>query len=81
MLGRELYSDARPNRRDGSHGRFIACVPGFYDPAEYTKGRDLTITGNLNGSERHKVGEFDYTFPRVNADQVYVFDSGSGLAL
>jgi outer membrane lipoprotein len=73
VLGRELYDDARPKRRDANQGRFIACVPGFYDPVEYTKGRDLTVTGSLHGSEKHKVGEFDYTFPHVNANQVYLW--------
>lgn len=73
VLARELWADARPNRRDHSEGRFIACGKGFYDPAVYTKGRDLTVTGTLNGTEQHKVGEYNYTFPQVNADQVYLW--------
>jgi len=74
VLSRELYSDARPsNHRDHSDGRFIACSKGFYDPEVFTKGRDLTITGSLNGTEQHKVGEFNYTFPQVAAEQVYLW--------
>ena len=73
VLSRELYADARPNRRDHSDGRFIACSQGFYDPATYPKGRDLTVVGSINGTEQHKVGEYNYTFPRVNADQVYLW--------
>ena len=74
ILSRELYADARPRRRgDSSDGRFIACGQGFYDPAVYTKGRDLTITGSINGSEQHKVGEYNYTFAHVAADQVYLW--------
>ena len=74
VLSRELYADARPsNHRDRSDGRFIACSKGFYDPALYTKGRDLTVTGSLNGTEQHKVGEYNYTFPQVAADQVYLW--------
>jgi outer membrane lipoprotein len=74
VLSRELYGDARPsNHRDHSDGRFVACSKGFYDPAVYTKGRDLTVTGNLNGTEQHKVGEYNYTFPQVTADQVYLW--------
>src|SRR5947199_413301 len=37
ILSRELYPDARPNRRDHSEGRFIACKTGFFDPAVYAK--------------------------------------------
>ena len=73
VLSRELWADARPNRHDHSEGRFIACSKGFYDPAVYTKGRDVTVTGTLNGTEQHKVGEYNYTFPQVNADQVYLW--------
>lgn len=74
VLSRELYADARPNNHhDHSNGRFVACGKGFYDPAVYTKGRDLTVTGSLNGTEQHKVGEYTYTFPQVSADQVYLW--------
>jgi len=73
VLSRELYADARPSRHDHSDGRFMACSKGFYDPAVYTKGRDLTVVGSVSGTEQHKVGEFDYTFPQVSADQVYLW--------
>ena len=73
VLSRELWSDARPKRRDQSDGRFVACTKGFYDPAVYTRGRDLTVTGNVAGTEQHKVGEYEYTYPRVDADRVYLW--------
>jgi outer membrane lipoprotein len=73
ILSRELYSDARPNRRDHSDGRFIACKSGFYDPAVYAKGRDITVVGAVNGNEKHKVGEYDYTFAKVDADEIYMW--------
>jgi outer membrane lipoprotein len=73
VLGRDLYADARPNRRDGSDGRFIACGKGFYDPAVYTRGRDLTVVGQLSGTEQHQVGDYNYTYAHVNADEVYLW--------
>jgi outer membrane lipoprotein len=73
ILSRELNADARPNRRDHSEGRFIACKQGFFDPAVYTKGRDVTVVGALDGNEHHKVGEFDYTFAKVAADEIYMW--------
>jgi len=73
ILSRELYADARPNRHDHSDGRFIACKQGFYDPAVYAKGRDITVVGAVNGNEKHKVGEYDYTFAKVDADEVYMW--------
>ncbi|MGH8121485.1 MAG: Slp family lipoprotein [Rudaea sp.] len=73
ILSRDLYADARPNRRDHSEGRFIACKKGFLDPAVYAKGRDITVVGAVNGSVRHKVGGYDYTFAKVDADEVYMW--------
>jgi outer membrane lipoprotein len=73
VLSRDLYDDARPSRHDGSGGRFIACSKGFYDPAVYVKGRDLTITGQLAGTEQHQVGDYNYTYALVDADNVYMW--------
>jgi outer membrane lipoprotein len=77
VLARALDSTARPVSRDPSDGRFIACRNGFYDPEEFKKGRDITIVGQLNGTEKGKVGEFDYTYPRVAADTVYLWPERS----
>lgn len=73
ILARPLDSQARPTSRDPSGGRFIACRSGFYDPEEFQRGRDITVVGQLSGNERGKVGEFDYTYPRVAADAIYLW--------
>jgi outer membrane lipoprotein len=73
ILARELDASARPLQRDPSAGRFLACRSGFYDPEEFKRGRDITIVGHLDGTERGKVGDFDYTYPRVAADAVYLW--------
>ncbi len=73
ILARELDASARPVQRDPSAGRFIACRNGFYDPEEFKRGREITVVGRLDGSERGKVGEFDYTYPRVAADAIYLW--------
>ena len=74
VLSRDLYSDARPsNHHDRSDGRFMACSKGFYDPAVYTHGRDLTVVGSLAGTEQHQVGDYNYTYAHVDADGVYLW--------
>jgi outer membrane lipoprotein len=73
VVARGLYADARPNRHDSSDGRFIACSKGFYDPAVYMRGRDLTVVGTLSGTEQHKVGDYNYTYAHVDADEVYLW--------
>ncbi|WP_257387347.1 Slp family lipoprotein [Tahibacter caeni] len=74
VLARPLDASARPLRRDRSEGRFLACRAGFYDPAVFEPGREITVTGTVNGSERRKVGDYDYDYPRVDADVIYLWN-------
>ncbi|MGN6790104.1 MAG: Slp family lipoprotein [Rhodanobacteraceae bacterium] len=73
VLAEPLDSQARPRRSEESLGRFVACKQGFYDPEVFAKGREITVTGTLNGTAQHKIGEFDYTYPRVEASNVYLW--------
>ena len=73
ILAHDLNSYARPIARDPSDGRFLACRTGFYDPEEFDRGREITVVGHLDGTEKGKIGEFDYTYPRVAADAVYLW--------
>ena len=73
VLAEPLDSQARPERGGDSQGRFVACKQGFYDPEVFTKGHDITVTGTLDGTVQHKIGDFDYTYPKVAADTVYLW--------
>lgn len=76
LLARPLDSQARPRSSSGSgdqQGRFVACHAGFYDPEVFTRGRELTVTGTVHGIVSEKVGDYDYAYPRVEADVVYLW--------
>ncbi|MGH8114153.1 MAG: Slp family lipoprotein [Rhodanobacteraceae bacterium] len=74
VLAQPLDSQARPERgNEASLGRFVACRQGFYDPEVFRKGREITVTGTLDGTMQHKIGEFDYTYPKVEANNVYLW--------
>lgn len=73
IVGKALSVDGRPLVRDRSEGRFIACRAGFYDPAVFTAGRELTIAGTVTGFESRRIGDYDYRYPRVAADVVYLW--------
>ena len=75
VLSEPLDSQARPTGgRDGqTQGRFVACRDGFYDPEVFTRGREITVTGTVHGAVSQKVGDFDYAYPRVEADVVYLW--------
>ncbi len=73
ILERPLNAEARPRHTDESDGRFIACAPGFYDPAVYAQGREVTIVGTLQEPEMRKIGEHEYRYPKIAAEKVYLW--------
>jgi len=82
MISSRIGSDARPAAsRDATNGRFIACRAGFYDPAVFEQGREVTFIGHIDGYENRRIGEYDYRFPRVAADVVYLWPERSNTTL
>jgi outer membrane lipoprotein len=74
VLAEPLDSQARPDRSsEQGLGRCVACKQGFYDPEVFAKGREITVTGTLDGTVQHKIGEYDYTYPRVAANTIYLW--------
>jgi outer membrane lipoprotein len=74
LISTHLDGYGRPNRdSDEVGGRFIACRNGFYDPALFEKNREVTFTGRIDGYENRKIGGYDYRFPRLAADVVYLW--------
>jgi outer membrane lipoprotein len=73
IVGLDMYASARPQGQDRSVGRFIACRAGFYDPDVFKAGREVTITGAIDAFESRKIGEYDYRYPMVSADVVYLW--------
>ncbi|HEX7338604.1 MAG TPA: Slp family lipoprotein [Rhodanobacteraceae bacterium] len=73
VLSRPLDDTARPQVDGASHGRFMACHNGFYDPEVFTKGREVTFTGTVHGIVSEPVGKYDYAYPRLEAQTVYLW--------
>ncbi|WP_367988576.1 Slp family lipoprotein [Vibrio sp. NTOU-M3] len=53
----------RPNIDTEPSGRFVAYIDGFVDPVTFAKGRLVTVLGAASGTEKGKVGQYDYIFP------------------
>ncbi len=79
LMSRPLDGQARPEggNTGDNQGRFVACRSGFYDPEVFTRGREVTVTGTLHGTVSEKVGDYDYAYPRVDADVVYLWPKRS----
>jgi len=73
IVERPLDSSGRPRDSDQSGGRFIAKVAGFFDPVIYARGRDITVTGVVDGDASRKIGGFDYRYIVVKVEAVYLW--------
>ena len=73
ILSFPLDRRARPRFVDASLGRFIACAPGFYDPKVFVVDRQVTVVGTLTTPSRGKVGDYDYPYPRVDAETIFLW--------
>jgi outer membrane lipoprotein len=74
VLSRELDKYLRPELQDATLGRFIACTKGFNDPIIFTKGREITVTGRIQGIEVQKVGDFDYRYPVLEVEDLVLWE-------
>ena len=75
MIARPLTGTGRPSTTatDASDGRFLACRAGFYDPAVFEPGRDVTFIGHVAGYQSTKIGDYDYSLPKITANVVYLW--------
>lgn len=73
ILAMDLARDYRPVPSDNSRGRFIACKGEFLEPETFRPGREVTVIGRLDGFTSGRVGEFQYQYPRLQAETVYLW--------
>lgn len=69
----ETYKDLSPKRiipKNG--GRFLACKDGFLEPTAFDK-RMVTITGKLVAYTQQNIGDFNYEYPVVKTNKVYIW--------
>lgn len=74
VVGRRLENDGRPRAEYRSDGRFLAKVSGFFDPAVFAPGREVTVRGRLDGTIEQLIGEHAYLYPLVRAEHVYLWE-------
>jgi outer membrane lipoprotein len=73
IVSRALNDVARPIDSDQSQGRFLAQFEGFLDPAIYSKGRDITVVGTVDGQQTRTIDEYRYRYPVVNVESYYLW--------
>ncbi len=79
IVARPLSGSGRPRETDQTAGRFLARITGFIDPAVYATGREFTLVGTIEGTERRNIGEHPYTYPVVRATGHYLWPARPAL--
>lgn len=62
-----------PLQSSKPHGRFYLDIPGFADPAVYASGRWISATGTVQANLSGRVGDAEYLYPHLKADQVHLW--------
>jgi outer membrane lipoprotein len=73
VLQKPLDMVGEPRDVDQSGGRFIALYDGFLDVAIYTKGREVTVGGVVQGKRVMPLGEIQYAYPLISVREIYLW--------
>lgn len=77
ILSYPLDSIQRPNPRRAEQGRFVARYASYLEGVDYAPGRHITVSGKVEKVIEGKVGDAGYTFPLVQAEDVYLWPHDS----
>jgi outer membrane lipoprotein len=77
ILQKPCDFEGRPEETDASEGRFLALYDGYLDAAIYTEGREVTIAGRIKGERTLPLGEIEYVYPLISAEEIYLWKEKS----
>lgn len=75
VLAYPLDRDGRPRREENPLGRFLAFKDGYLETVDYAPGRLITLTGPVQDTRIRKLGEADYTYPILLADDLRLWNN------
>ncbi|WP_127478677.1 Slp family lipoprotein [Sulfurivermis fontis] len=73
VLAYPLDRNQRPDTGSGEQGRFLARYSGYLESVDYAPGRRLTARGRVEQTVAGKVGDAPYTFPLLQAADIYLW--------
>lgn len=70
---RVLNSEGKPLADASNQGHFMAKVNRFLNPAVYTTGQFVTVSGTVVGSESRAIANDPDSYPFVAVDDYYLW--------
>lgn len=77
VLQKPTNTEGKPKDVDYSDGRFLALYDGFLDAAIYSRGREVTVAGEVKGKKVLPLGEIEYTYPLISIKEVHLWPAKS----
>lgn len=75
MLSYPLDSSSKPRLDKKPQGRFIIRQQGYLEPEAFSQGRLLSVMGKVGDKMSGKVGDSDYIYPLIHAQQLRLWSS------
>ncbi|GAN33570.1 MAG: hypothetical protein DYG83_09440 [Candidatus Brocadia sp. AMX2] len=73
VLQRPAGFRGKPKDVDETEGRFLALDHRYLDVAVFTKGRAVTIAGEVQGKRILPLDEAEYTYPLIYVKEIYLW--------
>ena len=73
ILQRPSDGTGRPKDVDESDGRFLALYDGYLDVAIYSRGREVTVAGEIKGKRVLPLSEIEYTYPLLSIGEIHLW--------
>ncbi len=78
VLQQPLDGKGRPLETDETGGRFLVTTEQFLDTAIFHRGRAITVIGEVVGQQTHPLGQIEYRYPVLKAQDVHIWSPSGG---
>lgn len=73
VFQRSLGWRGEPKGTAVSEGRFLILSDQYLDPYLFSKGRKVTVAGEILGKKIKPIGEMEYSYPLISSKQIYLW--------
>lgn len=74
IFHRPLSWRGEPREDAPSEGRFLVLAERYLDPYLFRTGRRVTVAGELRGEKRKLLGEMEYRYPLLVAQEIHLWE-------
>ncbi len=75
VLGYPLDRKQQPKLRSTPTGRFMVSQDGYLETMDLHNGKRITVAGTITETRPGKVGQADYNYPVVNAEDMHLWSN------